>query len=136
MNEGCPAYVKKVSITPKEAANLIRSAGGKVVLAHPVAYRYEDGLTEKDIQEIIDEIKPDGIESNYIYVDRSNNKINEISIWNKFAKLNKLITTIGSDFHIKDDIHPHIGLINENLNITDDEIQKIIESLLNKKSTT
>lgn len=37
MNEGCPAYVKKASITPVEAAKLIRSAGGKVILAHPVA---------------------------------------------------------------------------------------------------
>lgn len=40
MNEGCPAYVKKASITPVEAAKLIRSAGGKVILAHPVAYKY------------------------------------------------------------------------------------------------
>ena len=44
MNEGCPAYVKKDTITPKEAANLIRNAGGKVILAHPVAYKYEDNL--------------------------------------------------------------------------------------------
>ena len=51
MNEGCPAYVKKVTITPSEAADLIRSAGGKAVLAHPVAYSYEDGLTEDDIDE-------------------------------------------------------------------------------------
>ena len=39
MNEGCPAYVKKESITPKEAAKLIKNAGGKAVLAHPVAYK-------------------------------------------------------------------------------------------------
>ena len=30
MNEGCPAYVRKETITPKEAAELIRKAGGKV----------------------------------------------------------------------------------------------------------
>ena len=49
MNEGCPAYVKKETLTPKEAAQIIRQAGGKVVLAHPVAYEYEDNLTEEDI---------------------------------------------------------------------------------------
>ena len=38
MNEGCPAYVKKETITPKEASSLIHKAGGKVILAHPVAY--------------------------------------------------------------------------------------------------
>ena len=53
MNEGCPAYVKKASVTPIEAAELIRSAHGKVVLAHPVAYSYEDGLTEEDILELV-----------------------------------------------------------------------------------
>ena len=49
MNEGCPAYVKKETISPKEASSLIHKAGGKVILAHPVAYSYEDNLTEEDI---------------------------------------------------------------------------------------
>ena len=40
MNENCPAYVKKESVTPKEAAEIIREAKGKVVLAHPVAYEH------------------------------------------------------------------------------------------------
>ena len=66
MNERCPAYVKKNTITPKEAANLIRSVGGKVVLAHPVAYFYEDNLKIQDISKLIEDIKPDGIETNYI----------------------------------------------------------------------
>ena len=46
MNENCPAYVKKERATPKEAAEIIRAANGKVVLAHPVAYVHEDNLTE------------------------------------------------------------------------------------------
>lgn len=115
MNEGCPAYVKKNSITPKEAANLIRSAGGKVVLAHPVAYVYEDGLTEDDILQLVEDIQPYGIESNYIYVDRNDEKINDIDIWNAFAKKHNLSTTIGSDFHNYDGLRPVIGLLNEDL---------------------
>lgn len=112
MNEGCIAYVKKQTITPKEAADLIRQVGGKVVLAHPVAYKYEDGLTEKDIENIVENIKPDGIEANYIYVDRNKNKINEIEFWNNFAKKHNLEITTGSDFHNKDGVHPEIGLRN------------------------
>lgn len=130
MNEGCPAYVKKQTITPKEAAELIRKAGGKVILAHPVAYEYEDNLNEKDIISLIKEIQADGIESNYIYIDRNNNKINEIDKWNRIAKDNNLLTTIGSDFHNKDGIHPIIGLINEEINLSDDEKERIINSLL------
>ena len=41
MNEGCPAYVKKQTYTPKEAVKVIRKAGGKAVLAHPICYKYE-----------------------------------------------------------------------------------------------
>ena len=115
MNENCPAYVKKETIPPLEAANLIRKSGGKVILAHPVAYQYEDNLTNEEILTLIEEIKPDGIEANYIYIDRFNNKINEIDKWNKFALDNNLITTIGSDFHKYDNIHPKIGLINESI---------------------
>lgn len=129
MNEGCPAYVKKETITPKEAGELIRSANGIVVLAHPVAYIYEDNLTEQDILEILKDMKADGIEANYIYYDRNNNRIDEVDKWNKFAKNNNLkIITIGSDFHNKDNIHPEIGFINED-RIFDINIPKLIEQL-------
>ena len=72
MNEGCPAYVKKSTITPKEAAELIRMAGGKAVLAHPVAYEHEDNLDENEILDIVKDMKADGIETNYIYINRNN----------------------------------------------------------------
>lgn len=129
MNENCPAYVKKRSITPLEAANIIRKAGGKVVLAHPVAYEHQDNLTDLDIQEIIEEIRPDGIEANYIFYDRNENRYNESEKWKKVAKKNNLFTTIGSDFHTKSSKHALIGLINENIHISDEEINNIINLL-------
>lgn len=130
MNEGCPCYVEKEAISPKEASDLIREAGGKVILAHPVAYKYEDGLTDDDILELINEMKPDGIEANYVYLDRNGNKINESSHWNNFAKHHNLITTIGSDFHKNDGIHSDIGLVNEDIVLNDNEINYIINNLL------
>ena len=131
MNEGCPAYVEKETISPKEASDLIREAGGKVVLAHPVCYKYEDGLTDEEILNLVNDMKADGIESNYIYIDKNNNKINEINHWNAFAKQYNLITTIGSDFHKVDNIHPDIGLINEDIKLNDSEINSIIELMFN-----
>ncbi len=131
MNEGCPAYVKKETISPIEASELIKEAGGKVILAHPVAYKYEDGLTDNDILNLVKEMNADGIEANYIYIDKHNNKINEVKYWNNFAKKHNLITTIGSDFHNIDGIHPTIGLINENIQLNDSDITSIIGSLLN-----
>ena len=131
MNEGCPAYVEKEAISPKEASDLIKEAGGKVVLAHPVCYKYEDGLTDEEILNLVNDMKADGIESNYIYIDKNNNKINEINHWNAFAKQYNLITTIGSDFHKVDNIHPDIGLINEDIKLNDSEINSIIELMFN-----
>ena len=130
MNEGCPCYVEKEAISPKEASDLIREAGGKVVIAHPVAYKFEDGLTDDDILNLVKEMKPDGIEANYVYLDRNGNKINESTHWNNFAKHHNLITTIGSDFHKNDGIHSDIGLINEDIVLNDNELNYIINNLL------
>lgn len=129
MNEDCPAYVKKETVTPKEAAEIIRAANGKVVLAHPVAYVHEDNLTDEDILEIIKDMKPDGLEANYLYVNRDNKKINEIEKWNKFAKENNLFVTVGSDFHNKDGIRPEIGFVNTDFVLGDKVIDEIVINL-------
>ena len=122
MNEGCPAYVKKESITPKEASDIIRKANGKVVLAHPVAYTYEDYLTEDDILKLVQDMNADGIEAYYIYVDRNQQKHNDIDQWLTFANKHHLLVTIGSDFHYEDGIRPNIGLVNENIDVLDRDI--------------
>lgn len=133
LNEGCPAYVKKTTITPVEAANIIRNAGGKVVLAHPVAYKYEDNLVEKDILDLVKDMKIDAIEGYYLYVDRNNNLINEINLWKKFADELNLICTIGTDFHNFDNIRPTIGFNNYDIEISNKEIENILDFLTNKK---
>lgn len=130
MNEGCPAYVEKETISPLEASILIKNAGGKVVLAHPVAYEYEDNLSTQDILNIVKNINADGIEAYYIYIDSNNQKINDINKWKRIAKEHNLITTIGSDFHKNDIIYPSIGLNNENLYLDDDDLQEIISNLI------
>lgn len=129
MNENCPAYVKKESITPKEAADIIREANGKVVLAHPVAYVHEDNFTDEDILNIIKDMKPDGLEANYLYIDSNNNKFNEVEKWNEFAKENNLFVTVGSDFHYKNGINPEIGFINTDLILKNEVIDEIIKNL-------
>lgn len=110
MNEGCPAYTPKFGITPKEASDIIHSAGGVVILAHPVAYTHEDNLSTQEIMEVALDIGADGIEGNYLYVDSKNIPYNECEFWNEQAKNNNLVSTIGSDFHRVDTIRPEIGL--------------------------
>lgn len=129
MNENCPAYVRKESVTPKQAADLIRKAGGKVVLAHPVAYVHEDALTDEDILDIVNDMKPDGLEANYLYADKYNNKFDETKKWNEFAKEHNLFVTAGSDFHNKDGIRPEIGFVNTDFVLSEDTINEIIRNL-------
>lgn len=129
MNENCPAYVRKEAVTPKQAADLIRKAGGKVVLAHPVAYVHEDSLTDEDILNIVNDMKPDGLEANYLYADKYNNKFDETKKWNEFAKEHNLFVTAGSDFHNKDGIRPEIGFVNTDFVLSEDAINEIIRNL-------
>lgn len=129
MNEGCPAYVKKNTITPREAVELIENASGIAVLAHPVAYKYEDDFTDEDIINLVRDMRVGMIEANYVYVDKNNKKINECDYWRDFAYRNSLKTTIGSDFHKDDGIRPIIGLIGENIKLSDKEIDEMIDNL-------
>ncbi len=129
MNENCPCYVEKFSIKPKEVSNIIKEAGGKVVIAHPVAYEYENNFSLKDIEDLIKEINPWGIESYYLYVDRNGNVINEVVKWKKIAKKYNLVNTMGSDFHNFSLKNADIGLTNTDFVLSEKEI-KIIEDLL------
>lgn len=130
MNENCPAYVEKVTVTPREAGEMIRAAKGKVVLAHPVAYVHEDNLTDEDILEIVNDMKADGLEANYLYVDRYDNKFDETKKWNEFAKQHNLFVTVGSDFHNnKKKLKPLIGFVNTDFVLSEEVIEEIIVNL-------
>lgn len=129
MNENCPAYVKKFGISPIQASKIIKQANGKVVLAHPIAYMHEDNVTTDQIDTLAKEMNADGIEANYIYIDRNNNVFNDSTYWSNYAKENNLFTTIGSDFHNKDNLHPTIGFTNFSFTITEEEINNTLNKL-------
>ena len=129
MNENCPGFVEKKFISPKEVGEIIRKAGGKVVLAHPVAYVYQDNFTKEDISDLVRELKPDGIEANYLFVTRDGKIIDETEKWNDFAKNNNLFVTVGSDFHRKDNSHPQIGFTNTSFKLEENVINKIIQNI-------
>lgn len=114
MNEGCIGYVEKKSISPIDACKIIKQAGGKCVLAHPVAYKYEDNLSENEIIELIKQMSPDGIEANYLYVNNQYQIIDECDFWLNVAKTCGIFTTIGSDFHKEEPNSPLIGFVNCN----------------------
>jgi len=85
--------IKRASLTPKQAIELIKSAGGTVVLAHPVSLKLNDELLEEKIREL-KSYGLDGIECyNKIHTQEDIIKLKEVA-----NKLDLLITA-GSDFH-------------------------------------
>ena len=131
LNNGCPAYVEKYTITPRKAVEIIENAGGKAVFAHPVAYKYEDNLSDDDILAIVNDMKVKVIEANYHYVDKNNNKIEESSHWKEFAKSHNLLCSVGSDFHFDDGIRPSIGFKNWDIEFSRADAYVILDYLSN-----
>lgn len=131
LNNGCPAYVEKYTITPRKAVEIIEKAGGKAVLAHPVAYKHEDNLSDDDILAIVNDMKVKVIEANYHYVDKNNNKIEECSHWKEFAKSHNLLCSVGSDFHFDDGIRPSIGFKNWDIEFSRADAYVILDYLSN-----
>lgn len=129
MNEGCPAFVKKDSISPREASIAIKKAGGKVVLAHPVVYDRKDKLPLESIEEVIQSMEIDGIEANYIYYDKNLNRYDDIEKWCEFAQKKGLFVTVGSDFHLDDGVKVKIGFVNQDFELKEDIVKEILNNL-------
>ena len=85
--------------------------------------------TIEEIEEIINDMNPDGLEANYLYADRNDKKFDETEKWNEFAKEHNLFVTAGSDFHNKDGIRPEIGFVNTEFTLSEEEINEILRNL-------
>ncbi|MNJ33229.1 PHP domain protein [compost metagenome] len=89
LGEGKPAYASVPRISPEEAMQWIREAGGAPVLAHPGLYG-DDEL----VRRIIASGKPVGIE-----VYHSDHGANEEQRYLEIAGQFDLVPTAGSDYH-------------------------------------
>ncbi len=88
-----PAYAARFRLTPKAAIDLIHSAGGVAVLAHPG--RYEKPL------EIAEEFVRYGLDGVEVFYPTHEPDLREQLL--ALAKRHNLITTGGTDFHRPDD---------------------------------
>jgi len=95
---GCPGYAPKFKQTPFEAIELINSAGGVAVMAHPM-------LTQKD--ELIPRFVAAGMKGLEVYYP--NCMSNVIEFYERIAKKNGLIATGGSDAHGKAKSYTYVG---------------------------
>ena len=89
----CPYYRKRETITPEEAIQAIRNAGGFAVLAHPCQYKLGWAKTE----ELISYLKTLGLGGLECF--HSSNNQEESGKLRKLAMKYQLVPTGGSDFH-------------------------------------
>ncbi|MCQ4086013.1 PHP domain-containing protein [Saccharibacillus sp. JS10] len=87
--EGAAAYVSLTRISPSEAADWIREAGGVPVLAHPGLYG-----DDQVVRAVIESAKPIGIE-----VSHPDHDTEAVERYGKLAEEYRLLTTAGSDYH-------------------------------------
>jgi predicted metal-dependent phosphoesterase TrpH len=119
LNSDSPYYVPREYLSPEEAIELIHSAGGLAILAHPLLYKYNH-LQVEELVKYLAERNIDGLEAIY----SSNTGFDEGRMRHLANKYNLLITG-GSDFHgaLKPDLKIGVGKGNLKIPYT------IVESL-------
>jgi len=98
IGNGRPAYVKKARLTPGETIDLIHTAGGVAVMAHPGIngmYRFVDKLAPLGL---------DGVEVYHYAHDQE-----QVRQFKRLAKRYGLLLSGGSDFHGRDERECEIG---------------------------
>lgn len=112
-------YVPRKLITPEDAVEIIKKAGGKAILAHPLLY----GLDDKELQSLISSLKDfglDGIEAVYSL----HNDDDERYVRNLADKFHLKISG-GSDYHGDNKPDISMGSGKGNLKIPYDLLERL-----------
>jgi len=114
LKKGAPAYVKKVKLNAQEAIQLIKNAGGIVLIAHPISLNFP---VYKDIGTEILKLKKIGLDGIELYHPAHNPYFTH---WlQNFAEQNDLLISGGSDFHGAVKPENKLGSGNGNLTVDD-----------------
>lgn len=120
LKKGAKAYVPKTTISPKQAIDIIKVAGGHPVLAHPLLYKF--GKAQLD--SLFDYLKGlglEGIEGLYSL----NTKSDDERLL-KMAKSHRLYITGGSDFHGANKPDIDLGVGKGSLRVPKDILKNIL----------
>lgn len=93
IGDGCRCYVPREKISPQEGIELIHTAGGKAILAHPILYHMSDAR----LRELITDCKEAGLEG--IEAVYSTYQPGDERYIKRLAKEYDLKLSGGSDFH-------------------------------------
>ena len=123
LNDDSPYYVPREYLSPAKAIDLIHTAGGLSVVAHPLLYKY----TLEEVEQMVSylsELGLDGIEAIY----SSNTGFDEGRMMHLANKYN-LVITGGSDFHGANKPELNLGSGRGNLKIPYSILEKLEDRL-------
>ena len=103
LDPGCKYYIRRSFLTVEEAAEMIRGAGGKPVIAHPGQYR----LTEERMTELMQRAEKCGVAGLECYY--SGYGPEQVAEYKAWAEKYGLCVTAGSDWHGKHKPHIQMG---------------------------
>ena len=124
----CSYYVPREYLDPGEAINLIQSAGGLAILAHPLLYKYSLAEVEQLVSDLTNQ-GLDGIEAIY-----SSNVGFDEGHMRHLANKYGLVISGGSDFHGANKQGLDLGIGRGNLKIPYSVLEKLEERIKNKCS--
>ncbi len=117
--KGAPCYVDRVRLSIADAVEMIKGAGGKVVLAHPIQLKLESDEAYKSKFAGLKDLGIEGIEAFSSYHNEEENQ--------KFKAMAEelgLMVTGGSDFHGATKPDVKLGVFGENVTVKIDELFK------------
>jgi hypothetical protein len=121
LKKGAPAYVEKECILPKECIEIILSAGGVPVLAHPFTLHLDHAALEAFVKQL----KTWGLEGIEIYNPEHTQE--QIAFYLYLAQKFDLCITGGSDFHGEQKKEIKLGFGYGNLHIPYSLLKKLKE---------
>ena len=120
IGKGQKYYVPNIKLSPKEIIELVKSCGGKTVLAHPNTITKDN----KMLLSIVDELKSLGLFGMEVKNDKM--KLTQTEFYQIIAHRNELLETFGSDFH-----NPNTDYVG--VEIEQEKYKKIHEKLVLKR---
>lgn len=122
---GCPFYLAKPQVTPKQVLELIHNAGGTSILAHPYSYNLSKSQLEQLLDDTLIPLGLSGMECCYSTYD-----LGQTQELRSMAYTRNLLVSGGSDFHgaVKPDIS--IGIGRGNLRIP----EKLLDAIREKRT--
>ena len=103
LDPGCKYYIRRHFLSVEDAAGLIRSAGGKPVIAHPKQYK----LTPERFTELMERSRACGVAGLECYYSGYGPEV--VAGYLTAAKKYGFCPTAGSDWHGKNKPHIHLG---------------------------